>query len=683
MIATKSQVSDTPRRRGLVDSAADYEGTSANGLGWPVLTFRKLGEQGCEPQLEKPPKPEAWTFSHPWDRESHAGTFNTPKLAIRFFMETLHREVNVELGRSAQADELELSFSSSVPIERDGYHEILSHDSRDVDLSRLNSGTSPLLLDHDSRRFIGKVVRAWIEGGKGRAVVRFSKSAIAQEVYQDVVAGVRTAISVGYQIASAVATEVRDGAKFITFKWSPLEISFVGVPADVGVGVGRAATIKNHRTDIMEIEQTSDSVEISAVSKLLVGKVPNIEELANQAVLRGWSLKQFREEALKRLPSVVPMSRPEPLDISPQDIRRYSLGRAVATFAERGKLDGFEAEMDQECSRTSGQRAKGFWVPREALAENFGRSLVAGTASIGGNLVATQHMGDQFIDALRSRSAVMQMGAQILPGLNGNVEIPRLVGKSTIGWKTEIAASVQSNLELDKVTLTPKAATGFVVYSRQLLIQGIPSVDQLVRGDLTAQIAEAVDSACLRGIGGAEPAGIISVAAAGSAATLATGVNQVVLGDNGGALSYAALVSLEALIATDNADAAGMKFLTSPAVRGYLRAAEESTVSGQFVWTIPSVSSNPLEGRVLGYPAFVSSNAPGNVTKGTVTAGCSVCYLGDWSQIMIGQWGPGLDILTDVYTAAGMRQIKIYATLYTDIGLRHGESFGVVSDITG
>ena len=94
-----------------------------------------------------------------------------------------------------------LAFSSEEPVDRAFGTEILDHDAASVDLSRLNN-SAPLLLNHDPDRQIGVVQRAWIDDDdkRGRAVVRFSKSALGTEILNDVVDGVRELVSVSYSV---------------------------------------------------------------------------------------------------------------------------------------------------------------------------------------------------------------------------------------------------------------------------------------------------------------------------------------------------------------------------------------------------------------------------------------------------------------------------------------------------
>ena len=156
--------------------------------------------------------------------------------------QSLRRDMQFTVRAEAfdeEARTVELSFSSEEPYERWWGTEILDHAESAVRLGRLNNGGA-LLMDHNGRDQVGVVERAWISGRKGRAVVRFGRSARAQEVFQDVIDGIRKLVSVGYRIVEMVLAQ-RDGdnATYRVTDWEPYEISLVSIPADTTVGVGR------------------------------------------------------------------------------------------------------------------------------------------------------------------------------------------------------------------------------------------------------------------------------------------------------------------------------------------------------------------------------------------------------------------------------------------------------------
>lgn len=156
------------------------------------------------------------------------------------------RYLNFEVDRASidrEARTVELSFSSEAPVDRGFEIEILDHAPSSVRLGRLNNGGA-LLMDHNRTDQIGVVESAKIDPKtkKGRAVVRFSKSKRAEEIFQDVLDGIRRLVSVGYRIHKWITESKAGGVETVRVTdWEPFEISIVSIPADDSVGVGRGA----------------------------------------------------------------------------------------------------------------------------------------------------------------------------------------------------------------------------------------------------------------------------------------------------------------------------------------------------------------------------------------------------------------------------------------------------------
>lgn len=140
-----------------------------------------------------------------------------------------------------------LSFSSEAPYRRCFGMEILDHGEGAADLGRLN-GSGVLLFNHDVDQVLGKVLRAWVENGKGYAEVEFDTDEEAERIFAKVKSRTLKTTSVRYQVdsweevrAGAVSADGRfTGPCRIARRWTPLEVSIVSVPADASVGVGRS-----------------------------------------------------------------------------------------------------------------------------------------------------------------------------------------------------------------------------------------------------------------------------------------------------------------------------------------------------------------------------------------------------------------------------------------------------------
>ena len=143
--------------------------------------------------------------------------------------------------------------SSEEPVKRYFCMEIISHSEEDIDTSFIGSGRSPLLLDHDMKKQIGVVERYEIDSAtkSAKAIVRFGRSELAEEIYQDVRDGIRQNISVGYKINGMERMkEMKDDRPMFRVKTTPIEVRVVSIPADSSseVGVGRSKDKKKQTT---------------------------------------------------------------------------------------------------------------------------------------------------------------------------------------------------------------------------------------------------------------------------------------------------------------------------------------------------------------------------------------------------------------------------------------------------
>jgi len=140
----------------------------------------------------------------------------------------------------AEARTVELAFSSELEVERFFGIEVLSHDPASVRMARMEGGAA-LLVNHDWDDQIGVVESARIDSDKrGRAVVKFGRGVRADEIFQDVVDGIRRHVSVGYLIHKIEIEDRAGQADMVTVTdWEPFEVSIVAVAADPSVGVGR------------------------------------------------------------------------------------------------------------------------------------------------------------------------------------------------------------------------------------------------------------------------------------------------------------------------------------------------------------------------------------------------------------------------------------------------------------
>lgn len=586
-------------------------------------------------------------------------------------------ERSFQVAREAVNEEartVELAFSSEAPYERWWGTEILDHTPAACDLSRLKAG-GPLLCDHDTRDQIGVIESVRIDADRvGRAVVRFGRSARAEEIFRDVVDGIRRSVSVGYQIDDLVlASKSGDDETYRVTRWTPFEISLVSVPADFSVGVGRAAqptqqetrmTVAAPEVDLAKVQNEATAAataaanarakEILAIGTQFANRVADASAMAIAAVSNGTPVEEFRKQLMEKL-ATAPLPAPSSqLGLNQREQNSYSLMRAIRAMVDR---DWSQAGYERECSEAIMKRAGiasaangGFYVPYEILSK---RDLSAGTPSAGGYLVATDNLAGSFIDLLRNRTVVAKLGAVMLPGLVGNVTIPKLTAGGTAYWLTnEATAITESNQTLGQLALTPKNVGAYTEVSRQLMLQSSPAVDALVMGDLAKVLGIAIDLAALEGSGGSgQPTGISNTAGIGSV--------------TGTSIDYAKVLEFQTDVAAGNALAGNCAYVTTPAIAALLlqRVKVASTYS-------PLWEGSVLDGQMAGFRATSSLQ---------LTAASMI--FGDFSQVVIGEWGM-LEIAMNPYAnfAAGITGIRAFQTV--DVGIRQAGAFSRATSIT-
>lgn len=591
---------------------------------------------------------------------------------------TAHRAFSVDRAAiNEDSRTVELAFASETPYERWWGIEILDLAAHSVRLGRLSSG-GPLLMDHDTRDQVGVIESIQIGADRvGRAVVRFGKSARAEEIYQDVKDGIRSNVSVGYAIHEAKLIESKeDQDTYRVTDWEPFEVSFVSVPADASVGVGRSAdkageiefleipTIQEQQTMTITVEESraagASDAQKRAAEIIAIGKQYKAIDMAADFVGSGKSVEEFKTALIERQ-SNKPLPTAD-IGLTEKEASSFSFLRAINALANPGDRKAQEAaRFERECSDAVGAKmnrgAQGFYVPVEVQK----RDLLVGTPTAGGNTVATNLLSGNFIDMLRHKMALTGLGAQFLTGLVGQIAIPRQTSGATAYWVAENGAPTESQQAFDQVTMTPKTLGAFTDISRKLLLQSSIDVEGFVRNDLATVVALAIDLAGINGSGASnQPTGILNTA----------GIGSVAGGTNGLIPTWANIVDLESAIAVANADVGNMGYLTNAKVRGKLK--QVSKVSGQngFVYDGDMVN---------GYRTGISNQVPSNLTKGSASGICSAILFGNFADLIIGQWG-SLDLMVDPYTGSTAGTVRVVALQDVDVAVRHAESFAAMKD---
>ncbi len=572
---------------------------------------------------------------------------------------------------------VDLAFSSEEPVERWFGNEILDHSEDSVDLGRLQKGGA-VLVDHDHSDHIGVVESASIDSDrKGRARVRFGNGTRASEIWQDVVDGIRHNVSVGYRINTMKLEDTDKQSGMETYRatsWSPFEISFVSIPADSQVGVGRSdegeetrsITIENlyeEKEMTEEVKSAPITVDADAeraqIRKTEVKRISEIEALgdkfeakgvAREFIQSGKSADDFRVSLLAKIGDAKPVVESPEIGMSKTEVRQFSFMRAINALANPNDRRAREAaSFEFEASRAAGDKygkdPQGIMIPVDVLRGQ--RDLTAGTATAGGHTVSTDLLADSFIDKLDNAMVATRAGATVLRDLQGNIAIPRQTGGATSYWVAESGAITESAAAFDQVTMTPKTVGAFSDISRKLLLQSSIDVENFVRNDLAIRLALAIDNKAFMGTGTSNtPKGVVNATGVGSVTFAATPAGEATWGE---------LVDMESEVSQDNALLGNLAYITNAAQMGYLKQTKKDSGSGIFLVE---------NGELNGYPIMVSNQIS--------TAGQML--FGNWADLMIGYWS-GVDINVDASTGSASGTLRIVALQDVDVAVRHGESF--------
>lgn len=588
--------------------------------------------------------------------------------ALRFLEgETLKRSHSTEFRSDAEDRMLEFPFASEKPVERYYGMEVLNMDEKSMDLTRLNDG-APLLYQHDADRIVGVVQKAYIKNKRAYARVKLANNELGREMQELIKDGIIRNVSFGYKINAMEADESTSPVTYRATNFQPFEISLVTVPADESVGIGRSAfdnkgvdtasAVENNPNGVITVDQTlnveairAEAVQAKAkeaAEMIALGQRTKNIELAQEFIANSRSLDELRSALLEKMGVQEKPLNPKDAEIgmSEKEKRDFSFIRAINALAhpnsqEAQRAAGFELEVSRAAQQKSGKEARGILIPADVLG--FGRrDLTVGSATGGGDLVATDLMSDSFIDLLRKALVLQTAGATVMTGLQGMVALPRQSGGATVYHVAESASITESQLSVDQVTMQPRTIGALTDYSRRLLLQSSIDIENLVRRDLAQQIAIEVENQAINGTGASSyPLGFLNV----------TGINT-----ESGYTAFSDYVNAEASLSTSNALLGTLGYLMNSTLRGTLKTTEKSATgtNANFIYE--------ANNTINGYPAYVSNSMPANTA-----------VFANFSDILIGFWS-GLDIMVDPYTGSTSGTVRVVAMQDYDVAIRHPES---------
>ncbi|EFB3383777.1 major capsid protein [Escherichia coli] len=580
--------------------------------------------------------------------------------------------------------------------------EILVHTPEAVDLSRLNNN-APLLFNHNFDNHIGVVCDARIDADNvGRALVKFSKhGTLANDIRNKVIEGTMEKISVGYDIKEYHIDYTK--GQLIVTKWEPYELSFVTVPADDTVGLNRSLNtitvnlgakrdMTKEQIEEIKEEQESAQVEETPVEE---NKEPKVEETQERQVEENKEDENLEdgkdakhpesvdddsstvreEEEVKEEREAAPVEEEKTeevaerseedeeeiraiareLNIDDEELKRalaikdmtpeafrtkalnnitnaqrnneqikdskmektFDLNNVIRSLVDGAALGANEAEysaMAAGAAMQRGRAARGgsVFVPAAALrAASEGNTKATLTAVTDEKLLT-----ESYVEMLLPQSVLGRLGVTVLSGLNAPIAVPKMTASSVdaFGFVDENGAAPESKAEFANVKMAPKTFAGGNPISRQSL-KTVPNIATLITDHINKAVRIKLEQLILSDKDNTRgPKGLVKQLVDADRVTKKT------------AFSYKDFLKEIAALTDAGVPAQSIKFAMSGATAAELESTlKDNGVSGYII----------ENGKLAGYDV---------VTSGVIPADHIV--LGDFSGIMIGEWG-GLELDMD------------------------------------
>jgi HK97 family phage major capsid protein len=325
-----------------------------------------------------------------------------------------------------------------------------------------------------------------------------------------------------------------------------------------------------------------------------------------------------------------------------------------------GTITGRVKEMHDEASRRGGNGlGSGINIPIDMfqITRTQKRDVQATGAATGTPYVPTQTLS--FIDALRNDIVMMNMGATMLSGLTGNINIPRKGAGAAVAAAAENTAATETTPATETVALAPKRVTAFTDVSDQVQFQANEDILALTENDLYAAMLQEVQRQLIHGSGSnGEMTGLLGISGIGSVATAT--------------VTYAVIQNIIDAVAGANGITPGKEgWLTNSFMRKTLKQKEEISSSGYKIWA----NDNTIDG----YPVYMTNSV--SRVLGTGTNASALIYGGDWSQFIIAQFG-SVSLTRNPYTKGKEALTEVIMHAWFDCDARQPAAFAADVAIT-
>lgn len=423
-----------------------------------------------------------------------------------------------------------------------------------------------------------------------------------------------------------------------------------------------------------EIKKAQDTVQMMHQNMHELIKDGASKDIINEQVDNIYKAKQ-KLESLKKYAANAPSWNPSERHEQHSN-PNLNIAGAVKAIANRQSLPKDMEELNAEGmaeARSMGvnveNNANSFFIPARALEKTKVFNTVSTESNSGGKAVPSNFGG--YIDALRNATVLGQLGATILPSVQGRLAFAAEGTTAGAAWLSESGEIPKSDPTIADKILDAKRLGVYVEVTNKLLSQTDEVFHQLLMQQLINAAAEKIDHA---GLWGGETNGPVGIGSDPSVPVLfAGGAVDASTNADGAPLNRGDLINMIKTLSINNGMNGNVGFATNAAVRAALQETPIISGSDQFIWDPNQLNS------LMGYNSGVTNLVPSNITKGDSTA-LSALIFGNFSDLYVGMWG-GIQVIIDPYTLSRTGKTAMIINHYVDVMVRRSNSFVVIKDI--
>ena len=411
-----------------------------------------------------------------------------------------------------------------------------------------------------------------------------------------------------------------------------------------------------------------------------IGDRWNFSDEAERACDEGTSIADFNSMVLEKGQTRSLGTSTDEIGLSPKEKKRYSIANVVrALTTGNTRAAEFELDVSDTLKEAQGRSNDRFALPTDVLMRGWVpqdsglRSMMYGERALVGvtagnaeaaDLVETELRDSMFIESLREHGVLLSQGVTVLPGLVGEVDIPRELTNPEFYWVAEDVEPTDGDYTLDNVQLRFKTVAGRISFTRQAGKTSTPGIEGLLTNSIRKGVANAVENALINGTGASgQPTGILATSGIGSVTT-------------SGTLTRDLLLSFEQALGDANADTSNSIGLTNTRGKAVMLTTKTDTGSGLFVGTRTSNSENAVDTDIGRF--HISNLVPRNLGAGTDK---SAIIYGNAAGLNVGMWG-GVEMMRDVSTKAATGGVVLRVFQDLDCVVSRPAEWAVATDLT-